>query len=229
MKIVSKIEKDSTVLGSIIKFSSGLIALHGQSSIISKTKKDDRWLKGIISGSEIKDYTVNSQGNFVQYDKSKIKSGYDCVDYFEDKLFLRQTGDKLICAFDGDRLLALNNIHIGNLINASYSLKFIAALLNSSLMNFYYKKISLESGRTMAQTDIETVECLPVRSLTPDRQRPLIDFVDGILNLTKEKGYKEDPVRQNEIDSFQKRIDQLVYELYDLTPEEIKIIEGSVK
>jgi hypothetical protein len=81
----------------------------------------------------------------------------------------------------------------------------------------------------MAQTDIETVECLPVRSLTPDRQRPLIDFVDGILNLTKEKGYKEDPVRQNEIDSFQKRIDQLVYELYDLTPEEIKIIEGSVK
>ena len=144
------------------------------------------WGKGILSGSCVNNFYVNYKGSFLCYDKSVIKSGgIETVNYFESKLFVRQTGDKLICAFDNEKLLAINNIHIGNKITKNCELKYIASLLNSKLLNFYYKKISLEEGRTMAQIDIEMLEKLPIPEISLEQQKPFINLVDQILKNKK--------------------------------------------
>jgi hypothetical protein len=224
-QLISKIEHDTSGLGRMVNFSSGLIGLNGQKAIISNQKKNTKWLDGIISGSEINRYVIKPKGNYILYDKSKIKSGYDCVNYFSEKLFMRQTGDSLICAYDEYRLLALNNVHIGNLIDNNYSLKYIAAIVNSKLMHFYYKSISLETGRVMAQTDIETIDSLPIKRIGLPNQKLLIDKVKKILIFTKSKDYLQNPRKQAEVKDLEAEIDQLIYKLYDLTPEEIKIVE----
>ena len=50
-----------------------------------------------------------------------------------------------------------------------------------------------------------------------------------ILSTTKSEDYLKDPSQQkNQVAKYEKQIDQLVYQLYNLTPEEIKIIEESI-
>jgi len=227
MDLISKIEENALELGSIVKFSSGLIGKDGQEAIISNEKKGKKWLKGIISGGEINKYVIVAEGNFLLYDKSKIKSGFECVEYFQEKLFMRQTGDSLICAYDDTGLLALNNVHIGNLIDKSYYLKFITSIVNSKLFNYYYKAISLEAGRVMAQTDIETVEGLPIKK--PDDQKSFVEIVDKILQITKTNGYLDNLSKISEVRDYLKQIDRMIYKLYELSPGEIDMIEGSDK
>jgi hypothetical protein len=224
--IISKVEVASKELRNIVRFNSGLIGKNGQQSITSKEQKSNKWLPGIISGSEIGKYWVHPKGNFILYDKAKIKSGYENVDYFLEKLLMRQTGDKLTCAFDDSKLLVLNNIHVGNLIDKRFSLKYIAALLNSTLLNFYYKSLSLETGRVMAQTDIETIESLPIKHISESEQNNIIQLVNKILAITKDDDYLENSAKQAKVREYEKQIDQLVYKLYGLTDEEIKIVEG---
>jgi hypothetical protein len=61
------------------------------------------------------------------------------------------------------------------------------------------------------------------------RQQPLVVFVDKILAITKpvSSDYLENPAKKEEIKEYEKQIDQMVYEPYNLTPEEIAIIKGN--
>jgi hypothetical protein len=219
MRLVTKIEEGASELGEHVAFRSGLISKYGQKLIISESKLSPEWLPGIISGGEIAPYLVQPTGYFLYYKKSLIKSGYDNVDYFGHKLFLRQTGDKPICAFDDRGLLALNNIHVGTATKPGVSLKCVMALLNSRLIGFYYRSVSLEAGRAMAQTDIESVERLPLR-LDIGFQHRIEAMADHILAAKRVDSAAD-------VSALEAEIDQLVYQLYELTPEEISIIEES--
>ena len=70
---------------------------------------------------------------------------------------------------------------------------------------------------------------LPIANISIDEQKPFIDLVDCILKITKDKDYLQNIQKQAEVKLLVQKIDQLVYQLYDLTPEEIKIIEGANK
>ena len=49
--------------------------------------------------------------------------------------------------------------------------------------------------------------------------------IDKILAITKDDGYLQNPSKQAKVKEWEHRIDQMVYELYGLTKEEIKIVE----
>ena len=44
--------------------------------------------------------------------------------------------------------------------------------------------------------------------------------------ITKDDDYLSNPAKQAKVHEYEGDIDQLVYKLYDLTPEEIRIVEG---
>ena len=60
-------------------------------------------------------------------------------------------------------------------------------------------------------------------------RNPFIKIVDKILAITGSGDYLENPAKQAKVKEYEKQIDQMVYQLYDLTPEEIKIVENSNK
>ena len=49
--------------------------------------------------------------------------------------------------------------------------------------------------------------------------------MDKILEITKDENYLKNPEKQAKIKAYKRRIDQMVYKLYNLTPNETKIIE----
>ena len=50
-------------------------------------------------------------------------------------------------------------------------------------------------------------------------------MTNQILSITKDSDYLENPDKQSKVKKLEKEIDQLVYKLYELTSEEIKIVE----
>ena len=104
----------------------------------------------------------------------------------------------------------------------SYSL---LACLNSKLLYWIIKLY----GPTLGDNGFEFrkifVEKLPVPRIESAKQKPFIEIVDKILEITKSEGYVNNPEKQAGVLKYEKQIDQMVYELYGLTDEEIKIIE----
>ncbi len=101
-----------------------------------------------------------------------------------------------------------------------YPYKFLLAILNSTLINYIYKQITQEENRVFAEVKPINVRKLPIIKCSNDKQKNLIKLVDQILNAKKQNPAVDTT-------NLESQIDQLVYQLYNLTPEEIKIVEGS--
>lgn len=79
------------------------------------------------------------------------------------------------------------------------------------------------------QIDKEPLLMLPLKNISESDQKPFIELVDRILTITKDDDYLENSSKQIRIKEYERQIDQMVYKLYDLTDEEIDIIEGNKK
>jgi len=50
-------------------------------------------------------------------------------------------------------------------------------------------------------------------------------LVTQILVITKTEDYLSNPTKQAKVKEYERQIDQMVYQLYDLTPEDIAVVE----
>ena len=174
-------------LNSLITFRSGLIAKAGQSTIKGFEKKNSFWLPGISSGGLVKRYGVAYEGEFLCFEPVQIKSGgVGTVNYKDPKLFVRQTGDSIICGYDDSGLLALNNVHIGEGVSRnSNRMMYVCAILNSSVVKFYYRITSLEEGRTFSQIDIDMLDEIPVAIPSNAREEGIAKLVRIVIASQK--------------------------------------------
>ncbi len=69
---------------------------------------------------------------------------------------------------------------------------------------------------------------IPIREITIAIQKPFLEIVDKILSITISEDYLKDFQKQGQVKEYEKQIDQMVYELYGLTEEEINIVEGKL-
>jgi hypothetical protein len=107
-------------------------------------------------------------------------------------------------------------------------------------MNWFYQKIvNPEKGEALAQVKRGHLAKLPIPQIDEaDRNNmakhdKMVSLVEQMLDLHKKLADAKIPdekVRiQRQIDSTDRRIDNLVYDLYNLTPDEIKIVDQSNK
>jgi len=220
---------------------------------IKKYNLEKDFLKPTLRGRELNKYSLNFQNNFVIYTdidfkqenapnimkyllmykeklnkRSEVKQGIKEWHKLgrarglnllkSPKIIGRETGDKIICTLDLDNLYVMNTLICIQLKNKSLDFhKFILCLLNSNLFSFIMKQISQEEDRTFAKIRPVNLRKLPIPKISEPAQLPFISLVDTIL-AKKKLGENT----QTEED----QIDEMVYKLYDLTEEEIAIIEG---
>ena len=99
------------------------------------------------------------------------------------------------------------------------SLKYLCAILNSSLITWLIKNTAVTTGMGLTEWTIVTVERLPIPKISPAEQRPFINLVDSILTA-KATDPKAETTQQ------EAQINLLVYALYNLTEEEISAVES---
>jgi hypothetical protein len=66
---------------------------------------------------------------------------------------------------------------------------------------------------------------IKIPRISRKKQTQIIKIVDKILSLTQSEDYLQNPEKQEKVKEYERKIDQLVYELYGLTPKEIAIVE----
>jgi len=116
--------------------------------------------------------------------------------------------------------------------------KFLLGILNSLLMSQIFAHIAPKAKKGLFPkiiiTDAKRLPC-PRISLSNPRDKSMHDkmvkLVERMLALHKRLAAARVPAEktriQRQITTTDNQIDRLVYELYNLTPEEIKIIEGA--
>ncbi|MBZ0272149.1 N-6 DNA methylase [bacterium] len=115
----------------------------------------------IASGRELRAFDVRWAGHFARRDAALYKSGYHARWYESAKLLVNQTGDRPRAAVDASGLWATNNLHVG-LAGSDEILHFVAALVNSAPFAALYAAVAGETGRAMAQIDIDLLAAMPL-------------------------------------------------------------------
>lgn len=101
----------------------------------------------------------------------------------------------------------------------SIDYKFLLAILNSRLIEWYYKKTTVPKAGGFFIYKVMFLKNIPIKISPIAAQQKIILFVDKILTA-KQK------VPDADTSALERQIDQMVYKLYGLTEEEIKIVEG---
>ncbi|MGZ5486546.1 MAG: TaqI-like C-terminal specificity domain-containing protein [Nitrososphaeraceae archaeon] len=142
----------------------------------------------------------------------------------KEKLLLQRiTGGSqpLKAAYDDSQFYnkeSINNVILND--NCNYSAKFILALLNSKLVNWIYSNSFTNESKLTVNLSKEYLSQIPIAHSTEFDQEKIIALVEKILDAKKTNP-------NSNTSAFEKEIDQLVYQLYELTEEEIKIVEGA--
>ncbi|WKZ42269.1 MAG: Eco57I restriction-modification methylase domain-containing protein [Anaerolineales bacterium] len=114
--------------------------------------------------------------------------------------------------------------------------KYITGLLNSKLLDWFMKHVSTSFHGGYFAANKQFLVQLPIRPINfsdpADKARhdKMVTLVERMLALHKSLASAHNPHEADrltrEVESTDREIDRLVYELYGLTEEEIKIVEG---
>ena len=111
----------------------------------------------------------------------------------------------------------------------------LAGILNSKLMSFFYKNQAVKSGRTIfPKVVVKDLGRFPIPEILTTKDFPeLANKIEQMLVSKKQLAAAQSDADKdfygNKCAALDRQIDALVYELYALTPDEIKIVEGAAK
>ena len=112
--------------------------------------------------------------------------------------------------------------------------KYVLGLLNSRLVSFYLRSICAERQGGFIEQKPVYVQKIPIKPVSESQQQSIVRLVDRMLSLNKrlndlgDKKTGESAKIEEEIKKTDAEIDALVYGLYGLTEEEIRIVEESL-
>jgi len=131
----------------------------------------------------------------------------------EEKIIMRQTSDSIRCVYDDMGFYTLDSILIFKKNTTEYSYKYIASVLNSSLTDFIYKKLSQEEGRTFAQVKPANVRKLYIPKASIKEQE-LLETLYDYQHYCYSHISADNSMTELFVDLFNDIIDGCVYELF---------------
>ena len=218
--------------------------------ILLSDKRRNKNYRKILEGKNVNRYATNWKGLWINYDPSlkqridikDLKTKQNKIDFAlrDEKIFdspkiiVRQTGDRIIANIDYDKYVTRHSTHCLVNEHKEINMLFLLGILNSRVTDFYYNYLIPEKGKAFAEVKGINIKQLPVPNISGTNRKnenKIVGHVEQLLQLNKELQIltletKKEQVKQR-IEYNQDKIDELVYELYDLTKEETEIIKGS--
>ncbi|MDR1962792.1 MAG: N-6 DNA methylase [Planctomycetaceae bacterium] len=188
----------------------------------SKSKEGYDWFK-YIEGEDVKRYfcTWNKQ-EYLKYGKHLREPRNDWNLFSTPRILVRQIPSPLPHCINAcyTEETFLNDRNSMNIIYIKVNPKYLLGVLNSRLISYWFahKFGKLQRG-IFPQFKVNELAQFPISNISTENQKPIIKLVDQIL-IAKQND------SQTNTSKLEQKIDKLVYELYGLTDDEIKIVEG---
>ncbi len=215
--IISKIDNPITPkLSDFCQLFKGMVVSDRKNKIF--VEKTENLPNKFLLGNCISKWNID-KCFFTDYNNLTIIGGTKVLEKHNvsPRILIRRTGNFLCCAYLTEPALTESTLYsCWSIIENIHNL-FILGVLHSKVADYYIKNKLVTNPQAFPQILMTDLQSLPIPN-------PSIEIHNIIKNLTAERlnnlGINSD---------LENQIDKLVYQLYDLTTEEITILEKSVK
>ncbi len=255
MPLVKKIENQSDNLGKVFYVSKGIVAYaedgRKKSDFLHKKKAKDNFVP-YLEGKDVQRYLIEFKDLYLDYQPTIMARPTFRELHESPKILIRAIAQGLLGTFDNARFYAdqkliccvqykllseQRQVKLPDNYSPStnYSEYYTLGLINSKLLLYYYRTV-LFNGLSILP---EHVRRIPIRRIdfgNPAEKSAhdgIVKLVEKMLELQKERQSVRreddlDHVRnlEKQIAQVDAEIDQRVYALYGLSPDEIRIVEG---
>lgn len=211
----------------IIKIEAGWTNKH------CKKENPEEFFKNIFSSLynyflQFKDYKGKGKGLLNRDDQGDYWWELRHCDYYsefeKEKIVWQRVTKNFSFCFVPKGLYTLDSIAF----MTGENLRFILGILNSKVIDFYVKTYVHQLSDTGFLLSNQYVERIPIPIITLENEeiaKRIEILVNKIIDITSCKDYESDLNKQSEVKTLENEINALVYKLYNLTTEEIQIIE----
>ena len=222
--LISKLRENTIQLASISYCTVGINTGYIKDKLFA-TKQVDSTYHKVLNGKDIMPYAISWKGDWIKYDKAYVDSFGELgrslppeYIFTSEKILIQRTRRglkrKLVCAYDNGIYYNLNRLSNIVITDSNYYILYVIALLNSKLMDYYFNVVFNEY-----EVKPLHLSQLPIHKLDKHEQAIFVDLAKIIL-AKKQENYDADVV------SEEIKINELVYKLYNLTNEDINVIEN---
>lgn len=219
--LVSKyIEPDFIPLGRITKSTQGL---SGSKFTKADVDIEDEDCFPFLSKGNVYNYSLIKTEVYLTSlaEMKSLKQFYEA----EEKILIRRIinrQDRLSIGFCNEKLVFKKDINPFILTDKNFQPYFLLGILCSRFISYLYlKSSSIATKDDFRQTTLAELRKIPIPVLDEIDQQPIVLKVEEILRLKQ-----QDQSANTHI--LESQVDRLVYELYGLSVEEIKIIESHI-
>ena len=168
-------------------------------------------LEPIIKGSDISKYHINSYSGYISFEPENLQqTAPEDIYRAPEKLFYRFINRKLTFAYNNTGLLSLNSCNILIPKIPGLSVKYVLAVLNSSVAQFIFEK-KFRSVKVLRSH----LEQIPIPLAEEKIQKEIVKLVDRLMTLEETSA---------EYQNTYNILDQTIAVLYGLTQKECELI-----
>lgn len=201
--------KNATYLKGKAKFALGIVTGNNK-EYISAEKCDDNEI--ILKGSDIQRYGMTPSGNYIRFLPESFQQVAPVEMYrAKEKLLYRFISEVPVFTYDDQQTLSLNSCNIVIPEIDGIEMKYILAILNSSVAAYFISK-RFNSVKLLRSH----IEQMPIPVVPVDVQVTIIKKVDRIMNSSEN------------ISGLYKDLDDDIMALYGLTVEQIETIHTAL-
>ena len=176
---------------------------------------DGNWIKYIDTG--VKRYFFDGNYKFINYGEWLAEPRR--IDFFQKpKIIIREiVNPRIFGCFIEESCIVKNTNCVITEKTSDYSLKYLLGIINSNFFNNYIKDNSPKSSnKSFPSISSALIKNFPIVAIDIDEQQPFITIVNQILANKKQN---------DDTTALENKLDIMVYKLYELTYEEVLVVE----
>ena len=172
-----------------------------------------------LTGSNVEKYCYKT----VSYISQDVVTEFqkDAIFYTGERLLIRETGSYLTVVYLDENLYCNRSLYSTIIKDSAFKVQYVVGILNSKAIQYYYQQKFKAETELFPKIRIKQAKQLPIPVASLAEQQLIITLVEQIRTYKKLTPNKS-------IEKLEREIDKIVYQLYELTDAEIKIIEQNI-
>jgi hypothetical protein len=163
----------------------------------------------LIKGADFHRYKKPEASCYITFTKDNIKSGGDIAFYnVAEKIVIRTTADRIVASIDRKKYITLNSVNVAVAKSETSNLSFLLGIINSKLMEFWYRMSVQETAKTFAEVKIVYLERMPICKATSSEREEVAALVNQLL------------LCNNDNEELSLKLELMIFHLYDISYDE---------
>ncbi|MBE6318846.1 MAG: DNA modification methylase [Bacteroidales bacterium] len=172
-----------------------------------------------LTGSNVEKYCYKT----ISYVNQDVVTEFqkDAFFYTGERLLIRETGSYLTVVYLDENLYCNRSLYSTIIKDSTFNVQYVVGILNSKAIQYYYQQKFKAETELFPKIRIKQAKQLPIPVASLTEQQLIVALIEQIRTSKK-------MTPNNSIEKLEREIDKIVYQLYNLTDAEIKIIEESI-